>query len=459
MNGRRSLALGRLTFVSAIAIAMALAPPAMPRLFAGLARTHDARLMDSVGWLGAYGIANVYYGPFRYGGLVFASSVIAAIAFLAVEARARRRVDGVWSFVAVLLAATCCLDALRVGGGMIDAAFAAVTVLLLESASMRARLASIAITAIWCNVDATGSIAPLLAVVSAVATTFEPAVTLDARATTMGARRGVHAERVCGAWIVAVSMLGATLATPLGAAFFAHAFASMQLAGASTAYAAWTPSDLAPHAFRFGALAIVFLALAVGMRGVAVRDGLLATTAFLLALANGAFVPLFGIVTAPIVVGGLARRVGLPSFGIRHDPLASVASIVVLVAIASGVLAGAKAIPISADEPYAVIDRLARIGLAHRAFCANLTWCDAVETVGLHVLADGRIAEGSQATRDAQIEISNVRAWRKTMHSFAVDVALVGADSALATILTASKWTVLARTTTFVILVAKHDRP
>lgn len=451
MNARRWLAIARLAFAIAIASAIAVLPPALPRIYASLARMRVEQARDSVGWFGAYAIDRIYAGPFHYGGLVFASCIVATIAFLAVEARARTNVDRIWSFVAALLAATCCLDALRVGGGMTDAAFAAVLILLLERRSMRASLAAVAVTVAWCNFDATGLVAPAFAFVYALGTNLDRIVKNVGPNASDGDRDAANDVR--SAWFVTVAIAFATLATPLSTAFSAHAFASLQLDGASDAYAAWTPTDLAPHAYRIGLIGIAFLALAVGMRGVSMRDGIFATTTFVLALANGAFVPIFGIVAAPIVVRALARNFKASTTPGR-DRHAATVGVVALVAIASSMLAGAKALPARADEPYAAIERLARLGATHRVFCVKLAWCDAAEAGGLRVVADGRIAERPQATRDAQIAILSMKGWRESMRASSVDVAVVAADSALATLLTQAKWTSFARAQNVVVLVA-----
>ncbi len=436
----RTLAIARIAFACAVALTIAYGHPNAARLFASFARPRMPAESAGAGWLGAAVTNLLYAGPLHYGALVAAGAFGALSAFALVERRARLHATAAGAFGAAVLAALCSLDTLRAGGGSATLAFAAAVMLLLEDATLLSALGLGPLAMLWCNFEPAGVLAPALAVVAAVGRTFD-------RAGTPAARR---------AWLGAAIATCATLATPLGSGFPGHALAALQLAGASADYARWSPADLAPYGYRYGVMSSIAIALGVGLRGRNAREALLGAFAFVLALASGAFVGVFGIVAAPIVVAALARRPGgAAQYGARATLLRAAGALAVL-ALVAGFAAGARTLPLGPREPYAAIARLARVGGVHRVFCSDTGWCDAALADGMAVLAGSRIANAPPAVRDAQITIARVRkTWRTELNAHGIDAAVTGANSALATLLTQSHWTRFATAGTTVILLRR----
>ncbi|GAC1307646.1 MAG: hypothetical protein NVSMB19_20500 [Vulcanimicrobiaceae bacterium] len=438
MTAARTLALVRLAFACSVAVIVAGTPPDAARLFGSFARRHVDAHAAGVGWLGAVVTNALYDGPAHYGALVAASTFAALLALFLVERRARRQTSDAGAVAAAALAALCSLDALHAGAGTATLAFTAAVVLLLERSSGGAVCALAAVTVLWCNVEAAGVLAPAFALVAALGRTLDGAGTVASRR----------------AWLAAGAAVGATFATPLGLAYPANALAALQLAGASAQYAPWSPADLMPHGYRLGVMLLVVLALARGMRGRTTRDALLAAAAFLISLASGTLVAIFGIVAAPIAVAAFARA-GAPAARRSGHALRTGAALAALALVAGGA-AGARRMPLARDEPYAAIAGLAHAGGVQRVFCSDVGWCDAALASGLGVVADGRIANAPQAVRDAQIAIVRARkTWRTRLDGLHVDAVVTGANSALATLLTESHWTPYASAGTTVILLRR----
>lgn len=439
MTADRGLVLCRIAVASAVAFAIVSLAPNSERLFASFARAGSRADIASVGWLGAALTNGLYESPWHYGAIVCVSIFAALLGLLLVEHRARRATSAAGAILAVCLAASCSLDALRAGGGTVVLALTAAVVLVLEFSNV-ASLASLGVLAVvWCNVDSSGLLAPGLAVVAAIGRTLDRDAARD----------------VGFAWGGVAVALGATLCTPLGVALPAHALAALQLDGASADYALWSPADVAPHGYRVGLMLVSGIALAAGLRGRSAREAALSTFAFVAALASGAFVPLFGIVAGPSLV-----RVFLPRAGdgraVRRRLLtvAGPIAFAAVIAIACGLGVGTRALPIAEAEPYAAIGNLARAGGVRRVFCSNAAWCDAALARGLAVLADGRIANAPANVRDAQIAILRAKkTWRAKIASFGVDAVVAKANSPLATLLVASHWRRFAGNDSFVILV------
>jgi len=439
MNAARTLALARIAFACAVAVAIAYGQPRAAPLFASFAREHMEPRVAGVGWLGAALTNALYASPLRYGALVAAGALMASVAFLLVERRARRHATAAGAFGAVVLAALCALDTLHAGGATTTLAGTAAVMLLLEHATLASALALGAIAILWCNIEAAGLLAPALALLCAVGRTFAFAATPASRY----------------AWLSAAIAICATLATPLGIAYPAHALAALQLDGVNADYARWSPADVAPHGYRYGVMPMIVIAFAVGLRGRTPRDALLGAFAFVLALANGAFVAVFGIVAAPIVAAALAPRSGDPSPSHPRLTVVRAGGFVAALAVLAGLAVGARTLPVTPDEPYAAIARLARTRVVHRVFCADTAWCDAALVQGLAVVADSRIGNATPAVRDTQIVLLRAgKTWRTKMDALGVDAAVAGANSSLTTLLTASHWTRFAQSGTTVIMLA-----
>ncbi|GAC1304880.1 MAG: hypothetical protein NVSMB21_05890 [Vulcanimicrobiaceae bacterium] len=427
-----ALALARLALAGGVVAAIVVAPPDLARLFGSFALRHDPAALSHVGWLAAALTNALYASPLHTGALAGASVASALLAMAAVEARARRSLSPAWALGVTALATLSFVDALRIGGGSATLAFAAVALWLLESSITASVLAFAALAALWCNVGATGLLAPFFALVAAAAVTQAGRDDGSARA----------------AWLRAALATLASLATPLGFAFPGRAFADLQLAGASAAYAPWAPPDVAPHAYRIGVVAVVALALALGIGGRGAREAWLAVAAFVVALANGALVGIFALVAAPQIRP--RWQSAAPATASTAGALVTCAAIVVGAGIAAAA-SGSRDLPL-ARTPYGGIERLARERGAHRVACGVLAWCDAARSLGLDVVADGRIAEAQPAVHEAQIALFGGRA-PQTLDRLAVDVAIAGRTSALATLLLERGWTPYATYPSAIVLV------
>ncbi|MBD5632839.1 MAG: hypothetical protein IAI49_00045 [Candidatus Eremiobacteraeota bacterium] len=371
---------------------------------------------ESLGWLGALAAraASICSAP---SGPAFAAVAYACAALWLVDVRARRIASELGgpqraAGFAASLALLCTLDALRPGGGASAWCGAALAMLLLDVPSKRNLAAFFAVSVVWCNLAPHGVLAPALALVVAVGATLARPRTGDLRAR----------------WLAAALGGLATLCTPAGSGFPAAAFAALRLGDAAAGIVTSVPAVTAPHAYRSGLFVLMLLALVAGARGRGMRDALPVALAFVLALANGAFVPVFGIVAAPVIVAGL-RTLRLPAW-------APVAFACVAVAAVALVARGAPP-PRLASQPFELAAVEAVRARPHALLvCANVDWCDVALAGGERVLVDGRIAPYDADARASQREIAGVgRDWERALARSRATAVLAVNDSPLSTLL------------------------
>ena len=416
------IACARATIAVAVVVACVEAPPnpgaraLQAHLAASVARGMPTGAV-SLGWLGAS--VGSFVASFGAGAGALAAAACILIALGLVERRAAAAVAQRIAVLAVPLAALCAIDALRPAAGALAMAFTALAMMLLAVPSRRDAIAYTIATVAWCNLEPAGLLAPLFAVAVAAGASLDAPRLRDAACEATLRTR----------WFVAVAASLATCCTPAGIGFQAAAWDALRLGDAARGIAAVVPSVTAPHAYHVGLFAVLTLALAVGVRGRGLREAVPAAAAFVLALANGAFVPLFGIVAAPAIVAAL-RDVRLPPFA------APSAAIVAVCAVAFAARADASA-SATARQPYALAARAVRDdGARGTLFCANVDWCDVATAGGERVVMDGRIAPYDDAARAMQRAIAGAgRGFDRALATSGATAVLAASDSPLATLL------------------------
>jgi hypothetical protein len=381
-----------------------------------------------IGWLGA--VANELLARAGHGYALFATMLAALVAFAFVELRARRA-GGRWlALGAVVLAGSCAPGSLGIAGGITTAAFAAVLAYVLERPSRTAAIVATVLAVVWCNVAAEGLLAPAIAACFAAATTL---------------RGGTGDERRWSRFACLGTAL-ALLATPAFLSYPLYALGTLRLDRDLFGVVAYHPIDVAPLAYRVGFTAMVLAGLALGLqrdRGASIP---LFAAAAILALMNGAFVIVFGVLAAPVLAASAAAAYPyfdkLSTGSLRGD----IASGVAAVALAAGLVAVAAA-PATAPG-YALAASLASDGRSHRVFCYDVDWCDvAISGAPLvSVFADGRVAAYPSTVLSRQRDIVAMKNhWRSAIERYKVDTMILRNDRPLTTMISmAPGWSVVA---------------
>ena len=381
-----------------------------------------------IGWLGA--VANELLARAGYGAALFATMLAALVAFAFVELRARR-LGGRWlALGAVVLARACAPESLGIAGGITTAAFVAVLAYVLERPSRTAAIVATILAVVWCNVAAEGLLAPAIAACIAAATTL---------------RRGTQDERRWSRFACLGTAL-ALLATPAFTSYPLYALGTLRLDRDLFGVVAYHPIDVAPLAYRVGFTAIIVAGLAFGLqrdRGAWIP---LFVAAAVLALMNGAFVIVFGVLAAPILAASAAaaypRFAQLGTGSVRADIAIGVAA----VALAAGI-APFVATPATAPG-YALAAGLGSDGRSHRVFCYDVDWCDVAisEAPRVSVFADGRVAAYPSTVLGRQRDIVTMKNhWRRTIDRNKVDTMILRNDRPLTTMISmAPGWHLVA---------------
>jgi len=248
-----------------------------------------------LGWLGAL---TVYIVSLGGGAATLLLTMSAALGMLALtEERARRGGGSLLALGAVALVVGCALDMLRPGAGIESAVFAAALALILERPGPRAALLATGIAVLWCNVAPQGLLA------SAIALVFASGAMLERR----------DPEQRRWALIAFAGTALATLATPALFSYPALAFEALRIDRGLQGIVAFHPSEVAPLSYRVGFTLIALTALLAGVPRRAAGEALLVCFATLLALANGAYLPLFAVLVAPVLARSVASS--WPQFG------------------------------------------------------------------------------------------------------------------------------------------------
>jgi len=397
-----------------------------------------------LGWLG--GIASWLAGLAGGAVATFATCAAALLALALVEARARRRAPPLAAVAAAALAALCAADALRGGGGIENAAFAAGLYLLLERPNARGVVGATLLAVVWCNASAQGLFAPALAALAALGARLE---------------RRPQPERRWAMLALGTTAL-ATLATPAGWTFPALAGEALRIDRGFEGLVPYHPVDVSAIAYRAGFTLAVVTALAVGAGRLRPADALLWTGATLLALANGSYLAVFGVLIAPLLAASAASALGLaaPAAGPARAAGMRATVAAALLICAAGGAAGMLRPPVPA-EAAVLAQALAADGRDHRLACAGLDWCSVALASGgsrLQVYADGRVEALPPAVLRAAHDLGSLKGdWRRWLRVERVDALIVRRDRAFATLLGARPgWRLAGETATLALFVRQR---
>jgi hypothetical protein len=342
-----------------------------------------------------------------------------------------------------VLAFLCAISSLGVAGGIVTGAFVSILAYVLERPGPRAALIATLLTVVWCNTSATGVLAPAIALCMAATSTFG----------------GSPFERRWARIAVAGTLL-AIFATPGLWAYPALALEGLRI-DRSVGVVPENPIDVAPLAYRIGFLLVVFAAFAVGARRGRESSIPLLLCGALLALANGAYIVVFGVLAAPILAASTAEAfpalAGAVTASMRTDLIAG-ACAVALAAIAAW-LSGRSGAPLA--DGYGLAASLAADGRSHRLYCSNVDWCDAALSLApnVRVFMDGRIAPYPDAVRDAKrdVALGDVH-WNERLRERNVDTLIVAKGRLLSGLVELSPgWRVAASDGTAVLYDRRAD--
>ena len=392
----------------------------------------------AIGWLGNVVHAMLFATPIGFATCAMLATVSALGCFVMVGLRVRALVPAPFAIAAVFVVFASSLDALHPGGSTAMLFFAAAFVAVLDLETWVGVALAAIVAVAWCNVDASGVLAPILAIASLVGRSFGIRTSSSLRAASLSA----------------LAAVGALFVTPLGLAYPYLALASLRLVGTFGDTVVWSPIDIAPVAYRLGFTALVFAALSLGVRARGPREATLAIVAIVLALASGALLPIAAIVVAPTLAVAAAKLRGrardherdvaatigmVPSLA-----LVTVVTVVTVVALVGSLVVGSRGVAESARarEPQRSLRELARRSDIRRVACTEVEWCDGAVALGLRVLADDRIGAMPIAVRRAQARISRARiGWRVDVGRYGIDAIATMRRTALATLLVESGWT------------------
>lgn len=381
-----------------------------------------------IGWLGA--LATELFARAGHGFSLLATIVAAMAAFAFVELRARRTAGRALALGAVVLAAACAPGSLGIAGGITTAAFAAALAYVLDRPGPRAAAVATLIAVVWCNVAPEGVLAPAIAACIAAATTLRGGTPQERR----------WSRLACAGTAVAL------LLTPAMFSYPTYALGAMRIDRELDGVVAFHPIDVAALAYRVGFTAMIVAGLAVGLqrdRGAAIP---LFVCSAVLALLNGAYIIVFGVLAAPLLASSAAsaypRVAAMGAGSLRGDLASAIAGLGLAAALASFVAAPA------APPGYALAASLASDGHSHRVLCYDVDWCDVALAAApaVRVFADGRVAAYPSSVLDEQRDLVRMKPhWRKALDDNRVDTLILRKDRPLTTILELSPaWHVVA---------------
>jgi hypothetical protein len=372
----------------------------------------------AAGWLGAVAVAAIA----AMGGAVatFVAVLAALVTFALVERRARRMAGPVFGLAAASLGFACAIGSFGFAGGIVTAAFAVALAEVLDWPGTWSALLATALAVVWCNVAPQGLFAPALAFVFA-----------------LGARLEAHSDaEQRRRWLAFGGTALALFATPGLLAYPAVALEDLRLDQALTDIVQYHPADVALLAYRTGFLLALCAAYALGLRQKRAGDVLLFAAAGLLALANGSYLPVFGVLVAPLLAASAAATFALRDRDVatpRGDLLVAVASVLAAAVLATSL--APRDLPVA--PAFGLAASLAGDGRPHRLLCLNVEWCDAALANGAKtsVFMDGRVGAYPPSVRQAQLNVVHMReGWRRTLATYRIDAILARKDRAFSTL-------------------------
>jgi hypothetical protein len=377
------------------------------------------------GWLGA-ACAYLADAAAGFGGMAALGGILVVAALALVEFRARPRTGDVLSLAAMIFAAFCFLDVLRVGGGAAHWVCAAAFVLAVERARGWGLCVAVAIAIVWANVSADAVLAPFLAALVTIGRV------IDGRLS--------RAASVQMAFVV-VGCAAALLLTPEGFAYVARAPLAAHLDRDLAGLIPFSPSAIAPRAYLvlFGMLAA---GAALGLQRCRWEDRLLFAAVLMLGFWNGEYLPLAGIVGAPVLVGTVVRVA--PQFfaqpssrGRLANGLIAAIAIVLALGFAGSTPARVARAAAVQDPAESVINRAAGDGRAHHMLCSVVEWCNyAIAFRNVDVMMDARVERAGLPVREDQFTITRAKpGWRHELAARGIDTIVVRRTDALGQLL------------------------
>jgi len=360
-------------------------------------------LQGGVGWLGALAVTVAAATRLH---LFIATIAVIILTLGLVEMRARRLSDATLGIAAAAVAALCSSDAVHAGGPLAAPLFVAALFALLERPTLRRAAAATALTVVWCNVSASGLFGGAFALATALGMTLDRADVAQRRAS----------------WLAAFGACLAGLATPAGFAYPLLAFRALRIDGTLADIVRVAPSASAPIGYHLGFMLVLVLGLGLGLRGLRFAGAVPALVTVGLGLANGADLPVVGVVVAPLLAAAAHRMRAIVPAGIAF-PFALLAALGTNVAVNDPRADGGAAI---------LAVRAARLHGVHRLFCAQPRWCAFAVVSGGRVLIDDRFDRAPAPVRDAQLALVKGRVtWRRVASRYRIDAILTGSDSTL----------------------------
>jgi hypothetical protein len=363
------------------------------------------------GWLGSLGIYVLWFWG-GYPMLVFASTLLASMAFWFVERRCRERgLRDVDTALALAIAFLCSLGILRVGGGLLDLVFTAIFLLYVERAPRKSALWVIPLTALWANVSICGVIAPFWGALSAAGRSFGPTV--------LGRLRRAGFYCAC---------IAAILLTPAGVHVFTHYIGYLHL-DSTKDLLVWSPAYVSPHAFYFGFLPALIIAAYAGLYRAGASDIAIACGAILLSLQDGRYLGASGIAMGPIIAKALSAANGTRTM---HFPCLSsrfrmgIVCISIVVSLSACLVSSVEKTQIMQGStlPKSIVDHLVTDGKEHRLLCADDRWCNYALMRGartVRVFTDGREqAYPDRILEDARIIVRVKPTWRAKIDTWKI---------------------------------------
>ena len=383
----------------------------------------------ALGWLAAVTLAALATSPLGAGAVAAATAACALGGFALIALRVRAGASPRFTVVALALAVATSIDALRVGGPASTLLFAAALALALDATTIVAPVAAGIVTLVWCNTDATGVLAPVLALANAIGRAVD--------------RDDTRATRVALAAVLATGI--AVFATPELVRFPQLALGALHPLGGGDELIPWAPYAVAARAYRGGFTLLLGGALVLGLRSCGARGAALAIVAIALALANGNLMPVAAVFVVPVLAAaGSARFVhdAVRADAAPRATLVAATLAIVVVASAFGFVARERpAIAPVASEPNDALRRLAMLRAVRGVACVRIAWCDDAVGVGLHVLADGRLGAMPPAVHRAQYAIARAgRTWLRDADAAHIDAIVVSTSSPLAALYDAQGW-------------------
>ncbi len=402
----------------------------------------------ALGWLAAVALAALAASPLGSGASAAATAACALGGFVLLAFRVRAIASPHVALVALVLAVATSIDALRVGGPACTLLFGAALALALDTTTMLAPLAAGVVTVLWCNADATGVLAPVLAFANALGRVADRD---DPRATR-------------AAFVAALATGVALFATPELSRYPQLAIGALHLSGGGDDLVPWAPYAVAARAYRGGFTLLIGGALVLGLRSCGTRGVALAIVAIVLALANGNLLPIAAVFVVPVLAAAASARLARGAARVRATSGASfVVAALAVVAVASAFGFAARdrpALAPVASEPHDALRRLAARSAVRGVACVRVAWCDDAVGVGLRVLADGRLGAMPPAVHRAQYAIARAgRTWRHDADAARIDAIVVSTTSPLAALYRAQGWRALPGARTVAIYVRPGVRP